>query len=112
MKIGFVGLGDHGSADGRAPDPAGHQLTQFSRSSGRCEGLREQGATVVKSPAEDGGAGRGVFSMVPDTPDVENVLLEKRGLRGPGAGVGGDRHVAPFRPRPRWSFRTGWRGRG
>ena len=59
---------------------AGHQLTVFTRTKSRAAGLLSAGATWEPNPAAAAIGADLVFLCVPDTPDVEAVLLEPDGV--------------------------------
>src|SRR5205823_8704052 len=64
---------------------AGHRLTVYTRTRSRAEELLAKGATWADSPKAAAEAADVVFTCVPDTPDVEAVLL------GPGGVIGAAR---------------------
>lgn len=85
MRIGFIGLGVMGAPMARNLAAAGHELTVSLNRSGLPEGLAAQ---VVATPAEVARASEVVITMLPDTPDVERVLLGAGGVAegiAPGA---------------------------
>jgi 2-hydroxy-3-oxopropionate reductase len=59
---------------------AGHALTVHNRSRGAVDELTAGGATAAKSPAEVARASTIVITMLPDTPDVERVLMGPDGV--------------------------------
>lgn len=59
---------------------AGHRVTVTSRTKSRVEPLLAKGATWADSPAAAAKDASVVFTCVPDTPDVESVLLGKGGV--------------------------------
>lgn len=77
MRIGFIGLGVMGAPMARNLAAAGHELTVSLNRSGLPEGLAAQ---VVGTPAEVARASEVVITMLPDTPDVERVLLGAGGV--------------------------------
>lgn len=77
MKIGFIGLGVMGAPMARNLVAAGHELVVTLNRSGLPADLE---AAVVASPAEVAKAADVVITMVPDTPDVERVLLGENGV--------------------------------
>jgi 2-hydroxy-3-oxopropionate reductase len=77
MKIGFIGLGIMGAPMAQNLQKAGHALFVRTRSKVP-EGL--QGATVCASNAEVARAAEVVILMLPDTPDVEQVLFAEDGV--------------------------------
>ncbi|MCB1908414.1 MAG: 2-hydroxy-3-oxopropionate reductase [Rhodocyclaceae bacterium] len=83
-KIGFIGLGIMGRPMAGHLIAAGHELFLHSRSGVPAE-LVEAGGKDAGSPAGAARAGDIVFTMVPDTPDVDKVLF---GDDGVAAGLG------------------------
>lgn len=84
MKIGFIGLGVMGAPMARHLADAGHEIVTVLNRSPLPQGLK---ALVVASPAEVARASEIVITMLPDTPDVERVLLGQNGvLAGISAG--------------------------
>ena len=75
MNIGFIGLGNMGSAiAGRLLD-AGHRLSVWNRSPEPARKLAERGAHVVAT-ADEAFRGDVVFSMLSDDPVTRAVLLD------------------------------------
>ncbi|AZO08191.1 MULTISPECIES: 2-hydroxy-3-oxopropionate reductase [unclassified Mesorhizobium] len=84
MKIGFIGLGVMGAPMARHLADAGHDIVTVLNRSPLPKGLN---ASVVASPAEVACASEIVITMLPDTPDVELVLVGQNGvLEGISAG--------------------------
>jgi 2-hydroxy-3-oxopropionate reductase len=79
-RIGFIGLGIMGRPMARNLLAAGYPLTVFSRSPGPVDELVEAGAARAGSSAEVARASDVVITMLPDTPDVELVLLGPGGV--------------------------------
>jgi 2-hydroxy-3-oxopropionate reductase len=79
-RIGFIGLGIMGRPMARNLLAAGYPLTVFSRSPGPVDELVEAGAARAGSSAEVASASDVVITMLPDTPDVELVLLGPGGV--------------------------------
>jgi len=77
LNIGFIGLGIMGAPMCGHLLAAGHQLFVRTRSKVP-EALA--GATVCASPKEVAARADIVFTMLPDTPDVEAVLFGKDGV--------------------------------
>ncbi len=77
LNIGFIGLGIMGAPMAGHLLAAGHQLFVRTRSK-LPEALA--GATVCASPGEVATRADIVFTMLPDTPDVEAVLFGKDGV--------------------------------
>ena len=77
MKIGFIGLGVMGAPMARNLIAAGHDLTVARRRAALPEGVV---ARVADSPAEVARASEIIITMLPDTPDVEAVMLGPDGV--------------------------------
>ena len=80
MKIGYIGIGIMGLPMAGNLLTAGHSLYIHNRTSGKCDSLAAQGATVCASPAEVAENAEVVFINVPDTPDVEQVIFGSDGI--------------------------------
>ncbi len=78
--IGFIGLGNMGHPMALNLVKAGYPVTVHSRSEAPVVALTEAGASRADSPAELGRLVDVVIAMLPDTPDVENVVLGQEGL--------------------------------
>ena len=81
MKIGFLGLGQMGSAIAANLLKAGHELTVYNRSVNKTEALVAQGAKLAKTPAE-ACQGDVVFSMLADDAAVEAAVFGENGVLG------------------------------
>lgn len=81
MRIGFIGLGVMGAPMARNLLDAGHDL-QIHRVKERSQSLVDAGATPSPSPAAATAGADVVILMLPDTPDVEAVLLGEDGVLG------------------------------
>jgi 3-hydroxyisobutyrate dehydrogenase-like beta-hydroxyacid dehydrogenase len=79
MKIGFIGLGNMGSAIAMNLLKAGHELTVYNRSAEKAKPLLRQGARAAASPAETCG-GDVVFTMLADDHAVESVTFGESGI--------------------------------
>lgn len=79
MKIGFIGLGIMGTPMAGHLRAAGHELFVATRSKVPAV-LTEAGATACASAADVARHAEVIFTMVPDTPDVEKVLFGKGGV--------------------------------
>ena len=78
-KIGFIGLGIMGAPMAGHLQKAGHEL--FVNTIGPYpEALVQGGAKVCANGAEVAKASEVVIVMVPDTPDVEKVLVAPGGV--------------------------------
>ncbi|HQU99296.1 MAG TPA: 2-hydroxy-3-oxopropionate reductase [Nitrosomonas sp.] len=78
-NIGFIGLGIMGKPMAGHLIKAGHRLFLHSRS-GVPEELIEQGGQSTTSPKEVAERADVIFTMLPDTPDVEKVLFGEQGI--------------------------------
>lgn len=79
MSIGFIGLGVMGAPMARNLIKAGHELT-VHRVKERSQFLVDEGAKAADSPREVAERSDVVILMLPDTPDVEDVLLGEDGV--------------------------------
>ncbi|WP_421726153.1 2-hydroxy-3-oxopropionate reductase [Bauldia sp.] len=79
MKIGFIGLGVMGRPMAGHLLAAGHELF-VNRVKPVSQFLVDQGATACATPAEVATAADVVILMVPDTPDVDEVLFGTNGV--------------------------------
>jgi 2-hydroxy-3-oxopropionate reductase len=79
-SIGFIGLGIMGKPMASNLLVAGYQVTVHDRGRGPVEELAARGATVGESPREVAAAGDVVITMLPDSPDVEAVVLGPDGI--------------------------------
>jgi 2-hydroxy-3-oxopropionate reductase len=79
-SIGFIGLGIMGRPMARNLMAAGFSLTVHNRSRGAVDELAREGAQVADSPAALASRVDVVITMLPDTPDVEAVLLGPTGV--------------------------------
>ena len=83
MKLGFIGLGIMGTPMAGHLRAAGHDLFVTTRSK-LPQALLDAGAVACASAKEVAEAANVIFTMVPDTPDVEAVLF---GANGVAAGL-------------------------
>lgn len=79
MRIGFIGLGNMGSAMAANLVAAGHEVTAYNRSSGRTAALAERGATAAATVAA-ACRGDAVISMLADDAAVEAVTFGDEGI--------------------------------
>ena len=79
-RIGFIGLGIMGKPMATNLLAAGFDLTVHSRSPGPVDELVDAGATRASGPAEVAAASDVTITMLPDTPDVEQVLTGAGGV--------------------------------
>lgn len=87
-QIGFIGLGTMGKPMARNLMKAGYSLTIHNRSRGPVDELAAEGATPAQTSAEVASKSDITITMLPDSPDVETVVLWKSGaLEGANAGA-------------------------
>ena len=79
LKLGFVGLGIMGTPMAGHLIDAGHEVFINTRSKVP-EGLASSSAVQCSSPQEVASKADIIFTMVPDTPDVEKVLFGDNGI--------------------------------
>ena len=79
MNLGFIGLGVMGRPMAGHLIAAGHDVYLHSRSGVPPE-LTDQGGRACGSPREVAAEAEVVFTIVPDTPDVEKVLFGPEGV--------------------------------
>ncbi|MGH7907122.1 MAG: NAD(P)-dependent oxidoreductase [Candidatus Binataceae bacterium] len=83
MEIGWIGTGIMGAPMARRLLKNGHHVRVFNRSPEKARALAPDGAVVTSSAAEASSGAEIIFIMVPDTPDVENVIGQiEPGLKG------------------------------
>ena len=75
MKIGFIGLGNMGSAIARNLIKAGHSLTVYNRTRSRAEGFESLGAKIAESPAAAITGVEVLITMLADDRAVEDVIF-------------------------------------
>ena len=87
-RVAFLGLGIMGRPMAANLVRAGFEVTVWNRTRERAEEFAsEHGATVAATPAEAATRSQAAITMVPDTPEVESVLLGEDGVvEGMGAG--------------------------
>ncbi len=79
-NIGFIGLGIMGKPMALNLVRGGHRLWVYARRAEAMESLVKAGATACRSPAEAAEHAAVIFTMVSDTPDVEEVILGQDGV--------------------------------
>ena len=79
LNLGFIGLGIMGAPMAGQLRAAGHTLYVHSRSAPP-QALLDAGAIACASGTEVAQKADIIFTMVPDTPDVEKVLFGKDGI--------------------------------
>jgi 2-hydroxy-3-oxopropionate reductase len=78
--IGFIGLGIMGAPMAGHLVDAGHDVVGYNRSRPAVDALVERGGRAAGSVAEAVRDAEVVFTMVPDSPDVEDVALGDDGI--------------------------------
>lgn len=78
-KIAFIGLGIMGKPMAKHLIKAGHSLYVLS-SSGAASEMKTEGAVLLNTPAECAAAADIVITMLPDSPEVESVVLGDGGI--------------------------------
>jgi len=76
MRIGFIGLGNMGSAIARNLINAGHELKLYNRTRSRAEVLEPLGASIAENPAAAVTDVEVLITMLADDHAVEQVLFE------------------------------------
>jgi len=97
-RIGFIGLGVMGKPMARNLMARGFELVVHSRSRGPVDELVGEGATAAATPADVARQARVVMTMVPDSPDVVQVLEGADGVFGalqPGTLIVDHSTIAP-----------------
>ncbi len=79
-RIGFIGLGIMGKPMAARLVRAGFPVVVYNRSSAAAEELTSEGAETAGSPREVAERSDVVVTMLPDSPDVEAVLLGEDGV--------------------------------
>jgi 2-hydroxy-3-oxopropionate reductase len=80
LKVGYIGLGLMGKSIARNLLKAGYPLIVHNRTRGAVDELVAEGATAANSPAETASQADVVFTNLPDTPDVLQVVLDQGGI--------------------------------
>jgi 3-hydroxyisobutyrate dehydrogenase-like beta-hydroxyacid dehydrogenase len=86
MDIGFIGLGQMGSAIALNLVKAGHRLVVWNRSAEKAEPLVRAGSRLAASPADCAG-GEIVVTMLADDQAVERVVFGDDGVLAAGKPV-------------------------
>jgi 3-hydroxyisobutyrate dehydrogenase-like beta-hydroxyacid dehydrogenase len=88
LKVGYIGLGLMGKSIAHNILKAGFPVVVHNRSNASVNELVAEGATAADSPREVAAQVDVVFTNLPDTPDVEKVILGSEGiLEGAHAGL-------------------------
>ncbi len=80
MRIGYIGLGIMGKSMARNILKKGFDLVVFNRSQAAVQELVGEGAAAAESPADVANQVDVVFTNLPDSPDVEKVVLGEGGI--------------------------------
>ena len=80
LKVGYIGLGLMGKSIARNILKAGFPLTVHNRSQASVDELVSEGAARAASPAEVARQVDVVFTNLPDSPDVEQVVSGRNGI--------------------------------
>jgi len=80
LKVGYIGLGLMGKSIARNILKAEFPLVVHNRSRAVVDELVSEGATAASSPKEVAEQADVVFTNLPDTPDVEQVVLGENGI--------------------------------
>jgi 2-hydroxy-3-oxopropionate reductase len=79
-KVGFIGLGIMGKPMAKNLLKAGFNLVVFSRSERSVEALVQEKALHADSPKEVAERAEAIITMLPDSPEVQEVILGKSGV--------------------------------
>ncbi|HMR99421.1 MAG TPA: NAD(P)-binding domain-containing protein [Anaerolineales bacterium] len=80
LKVGYIGLGLMGKSIARNILKAGFPIVVHNRSRAAVDELLAEGATAASSPSEVASQADVVFTNLPDSPDVEKVVLGEKGI--------------------------------
>ncbi|MEW6093424.1 MAG: NAD(P)-binding domain-containing protein, partial [Chloroflexota bacterium] len=80
LTVGYIGLGLMGKSIARNLLKAGFPLVVHNRSRAAVDELAAEGAKAASAPAEVAAQVDAVFTNLPDTPDVEKVVLGPDGI--------------------------------
>ena len=80
LKVGYIGLGLMGKSIARNILKAGFSTVVHNRSREAVDKLVAEGARAADSPKEAAGQVDVIFTNLPDTPDVEKVVLGEGGI--------------------------------
>src|SRR3972149_6899263 len=78
--VGFIGLGIMGKPMARNLIKAGYPLVVHNRSRAAVNELEKEGTKTAVSPREVAERSEVVITMLPDSPDVEQVVGGDRGV--------------------------------
>lgn len=80
LKVGYIGLGLMGKSMARNILKGGFKVVVHNRSQMAVNELVDEGAVAASSPKEVAEQVDVVFTNLPDTPDVEKVILGENGI--------------------------------
>jgi 2-hydroxy-3-oxopropionate reductase len=80
LRVGYIGLGIMGKSIARNIMKAGYPIVVHNRSQASVNELAAEGAIAATSPEEVSRQVDVVFTNLPDSPDVEQVVLGKNGI--------------------------------
>jgi 2-hydroxy-3-oxopropionate reductase len=78
--VGFIGLGVMGRPMAKHILAKGHKLVGCNRSRGSVDEIVKAGGTAADTPADVARRATIIITMVPDTPDVEQVIKGPDGV--------------------------------
>ena len=84
LKVGYIGLGLMGKSIARNIRKAGFPLVVHNRSRPAVDELVAEGAAAASTPREVAEQVDVIFTNLPDTPDVEMVVLGENGILAGG----------------------------
>ena len=84
LRVGYIGLGLMGKSIARNILKAGFPVVVHNRSRGAVDELVAEGAVAANSPKEVAEQVDVVFTNLPDSPDVEKVVLGENGILAGG----------------------------
>lgn len=79
-KVGFIGLGIMGKPMAQNLIEAGHDLILYNRTREKADELAADNATIANSPREVAEQADVIITMLPDSPQVEEVLTGEDGV--------------------------------
>ena len=80
MKVGWIGTGVMGASMCGHVLAAGHDVSVYTRTKEKAQGLLERGASWADSPAEAAAGADAVFTIVGYPADVRQVILGENGV--------------------------------
>ena len=80
LRVGYIGLGLMGKSIARNILKAGFPVVVHNRSRAAVDELVKEGATSANSPKEVAAQVDIIFTNLPDSPDVEKVVLGENGI--------------------------------